>query len=88
MTVTIRIDDDLRALLDQTAARGGLDSSELIRRAVRRFCESQAPSGSPTPAELAGDRIGSLHSGRRDLSRTSRETLTRMIRDRARRGAR
>ena len=87
MTITVRIDDELLALLDRAAARQGVERSEVVRRAVRRYCRARGRTRAPTPAALAAGLLGSLRSGRGDLSTTPRETLTRMIRDRAGRRA-
>ena len=86
MTVTVRFDDELVALLDRVAARRGVDRSEVIRRAVRAFCEARAQRGAP-PVDLAADLLGSLHGGRADRSRTSKAEMQRMIRDHVRRRA-
>jgi predicted transcriptional regulator len=85
MTITVRIDDELVAALDRAAARQGIARSELVRRAVRRYCGAGEEDRAPTPAALAAGLLGSLRSGRGDLSTTSREELTRLVRDRARR---
>jgi hypothetical protein len=87
VTITVRIDDELLTLLDRAAARHGVERSEVVRRAVRRYCRARGPGKVPTPAALAAGLLGSLRSGRGDLSTTPREALTRMIRDRARRRA-
>ncbi|MBI5481961.1 MAG: ribbon-helix-helix protein, CopG family [Deltaproteobacteria bacterium] len=87
MTVTVRFDDELLALLDRVAARRGVDRSEVIRRAVRAFCDARAQRAPASPADLAADLLGCLHGGRADRSRTPRATLARLIHDRARRRA-
>ena len=67
-TLTVKVPEELLARLDTVSKRRSVGRSALVRKALQRFLEADAHNKAPTISELAGDLIGSVKGGPRDLS--------------------
>jgi metal-responsive CopG/Arc/MetJ family transcriptional regulator len=67
-TIAVKVPEDLLARLDAVGKRRSMNRSSLVRKALQRFLEGDAHNRAPTFTEVAGDLIGAVKNGPRDLS--------------------
>ena len=67
-TLTVKVPEELLARLDAASKRVAVGRSTLVRKALQRFLEGDAHNKAPKFTELAGDLIGCVKNGPRDLS--------------------
>lgn len=87
MTITVRLKEREERLLRQACRRLNRSQSEIVREAIVRFARLEQEM--PTVAERMSKYIGSIDSGRGDLSvdshRKAREAIVRRHETRRRR---
>lgn len=67
--LTLKLPDTLRKQIAAASRRRNISSSELVRRAVSRYVsETSGGSEQISALDLAGDLVGSLKGGPKDLS--------------------
>ncbi len=69
-TLTLKVSDQLRKQIAAASRRKNISSSELVRRAVQRYVvdPDEEQPGFVSAGELAGDLVGSLKGGPKDLA--------------------
>ena len=81
MTVSLRLDKELNAQIEEAARRAGISKSEFIRRCLTDHLATQRVQR--LPWELGKDVFGRAGSGRSDLSQNGkqimRERLTQQV---------
>lgn len=71
--LTVKISKELQREIDRAARRERISKSELARRAMAQYVTRRERSPKVrTPADLAGDLIGSIRGTPPDLSSNSR----------------
>lgn len=68
MLLTVRLDEELEALLTRVARERKVRKSELVRAALRDYLSRSEEGREPTPFERIADLVGSVE-GPPDLSR-------------------
>ncbi len=75
MPLSVRLDKETENLLEKTAALLNISKSEIVKKALKKYCGSILNTKKPTPYELTKDLLGSDGSGRGDLSVRAEEIL-------------
>ncbi len=75
MSVSVRLDEETRALLEKTARALQTRKTEVVKRSIRDFCERALKQRTRRPYELLKDLVGNEGSGRGDLSVRGEEIL-------------
>jgi Arc/MetJ-type ribon-helix-helix transcriptional regulator len=84
MTVSVRLDDETTARLEELAEQSGRSKSDLLRESLVEFLDRH--SRRPSAYELGKHLFGSVDSGRSDLGLNHSRILKDKLRARARRG--
>jgi predicted DNA-binding protein len=77
VTISLRLDDQLTQRLDSVAKAKGISKSELIRKCLDEYLQSQEHE--PTAWELGKDLFGCFKSGQGDLSVRAKEIARERI---------
>ena len=85
-TFSLKLPDDMYAGLAAEARRRNITRSALVREMIGEALQYNDCAAPPSCAQLAGDLVGVLRSGRRDLGTNERLLEEAMITD-ARRNA-
>ena len=72
--ISVRLPPELHAALSREARRRNVTRSRLVREIVESALRRSRATTAPSCAELAGDLIGAVRSGRADLA-TDRDLL-------------
>ena len=84
MTITVRLDDKTRKLLDRLARSEDVSRAEIVRRGIHLLAEERMTRGETNPFDAVKHLIGRAHGGARDLSEKTgakfRELLVRKAR--------
>lgn len=72
---SVRLDEKLKARLEEAVERTGMSASEIIRRGVRRECDEILSKSLQPPREVLARYIGSVSSGK-DRAGARRRALT------------
>lgn len=84
--ISVKLPEALRAKVVKEARRRNVSQSTIVRESLERALAGATAGRSETScADLAGDLVGSVHSGRRDLS-TNKQLLADTIVAKPRRG--
>ena len=75
MPLSVRIDDDTRAVLEKTARVLRASKSQVIKMSIREFCTKALHDTTRSPFELIKDLVGEEKSKRGDLSIRGEEIL-------------
>ncbi len=76
--ITVRLTDELRASLDESARRCGRRPSEVVRLALVAYLGVER--GPERPADRVSDLLGSLESGVPDLAARHRHYVIEALR--------
>ncbi len=76
--ITVRLSEDLRVALDESARLRGRRPSEIVRMALAAYLG--LGSGPSRPADRVSDLIGSLESGVPDLASRHRHYVLESLR--------
>jgi Arc/MetJ-type ribon-helix-helix transcriptional regulator len=79
--LNVRIDPQTAAFLERIARERGLTKSEVVRQALAKLREREAPPSRKTPYELVAHLIGSGDSGGMNLSERTGERFARMLQE-------
>jgi len=85
MTLSVRLDDDTRRLLSRLASARRTSRSEIVRQAIHAFANEDAPSDKLSVYDRMKHVIGSVHSGRSDLSENTSEKFYQIVLEKHRR---
>lgn len=66
-TFSFKLPDDMYAALAAAAKRRNITRSALVREMIGQAIEYDACAAPPSCAQMAGDLVGAVRSGRRDL---------------------
>jgi hypothetical protein len=83
--ISVKLPPALRAKVAAEAQRRNVSQSTIVRESLERVLTGGAGHGEASCADLAGRLVGSVHSGRRDLS-TNKKLLADAMVENARRG--
>lgn len=75
MSVSVRLDEETKAVLEKTARALRTSKTEVIKRSIRSFCDQALRERARRPYELLKDLVGEEASGRGDLSMRGEEIL-------------
>jgi len=75
MPISVRLDKETEALLEETAAALGTSKAWVIKESLGEYCPKALVRKRKTPYELIRDIAGRRGSGRGDLSIRSEEIL-------------
>jgi predicted DNA-binding protein len=85
-TISVKLPEVLRQRIAAEARRRNVSQSTIVRESVeRQLAGSETGRGQVTCADLASDLVGSVRSGRKDLS-TNKALLVEAIVSDAKRG--
>jgi len=85
-TISVKLPEVLRQRIAAEARRRNVSQSTIVRESVeRQLAGSETGRGRVSCADLAGDLVGSVRSGRKDLS-TNKALLAEAIISDAKRG--
>lgn len=76
--LTVKLPPKLHATLTSEARRRNVTRSSLVREIIENALVRDANAASPSCAELAGDIVGAVRSGRSDLA-TNRRLLDEAV---------
>lgn len=76
--LSVKLPKELYLRLANEARRRNIDRSTLVREILDRTLREAPTANAPTCADLAGDLVGSVASGRTDLA-TNRELLEQAV---------
>ena len=79
--IRFRLPPKLRTALSREARRCNVARSTLVRENIENALRGSRPKPSPSCAELAGDLIGTVRSGRADLATDPRPIEDAVVRD-------
>jgi predicted DNA-binding protein len=83
--ISVKLPPELRAKVAAEAQRRNVSQSTIVRESLEQALIGSASRGEVSCADLAGNLVGSVRSGRRDLS-TNKNLLADTIVSSARRG--
>ena len=70
--LSVKLPADLHAMLSREARRRNVSQSFLVRDLIANALSDRGGAPPPSCANLAGDSIGAVHSGRSDLASSRR----------------
>ena len=79
MPLSVRLDDELDRLVQETAKALNRTRSEVVKLSLREFCQRSLRTRDANPYALAEDLLGRAGSGRGDLSIRGREVLRELL---------
>ena len=80
MPFSVRFDPDTEALIERLARTRGTSRSSVVREAVARYAAGEDPK--TTAYERLAPYIGTLRSGRRDLSQHTGRKVAELLKKR------
>lgn len=79
MTISVRLDDETRRLLTRLARSHRVPQSEIVRRAIRALAKSDPATEEIDVYGRIKHLVGSVRSGRSDLSQQTGEHFRQML---------
>jgi len=86
MTLSVRLDDKTKRRLSRYAKARGVSQSELVRQAIDTYIGNGQAVKGVTFYDRIKDVIGSVHSGRSDLSQQTGDDLYEILLEKKRQG--
>ncbi|HEY7817208.1 MAG TPA: ribbon-helix-helix protein, CopG family [Vicinamibacteria bacterium] len=83
-SITIRLDVETQRIVERIARRRKQSRSQVVRDAITALAEKERPSGR-TPYDTIAHLVGIVQGGPSDLSESTGEKFTKLLRDRKRR---
>lgn len=77
MTISLRLNDDLEAALNDAAAASGVSRSEFVRRCLQERLAGDAAT--PSAWEIGKHLFGKHHSGQKNLAREAKRVARAKI---------
>lgn len=84
MTVTVRLTAAEERSLRETVRLLSANRSEIVRKAIAKYCEERLREGKRRPYDQIAPWVGCAHSGTGDLSRRAHELYRKGIRGESR----
>jgi predicted transcriptional regulator len=75
MPLSVRLDDELERLVEETARALKRTRSEVVKLSLRDYCQRTLRARETNPYVLAADLLGRAGSGRGDLSVRGHDVL-------------
>jgi predicted DNA-binding protein len=85
MTLSVRLDDETKKLLSRMARARRTSRSEIVRQAIHAFANEDSASNEVSVYDRMKHVIGSVHSGRGDLSENTGEKFFQIVLEKHRR---
>ncbi len=85
--LSVKLPDELHALLSREARRRNVSRSSLVRELIANALSDRGGASPPSCADLAGDLVGVVRSGRSDLATNTRLLDEAVVQDSHRAGA-
>jgi predicted transcriptional regulator len=79
MTLSVRLDDELDRLVQETARVLNRTRSEVVKLSLRDYCGRALRARDANPYSLAKDLLGRVGSGRGDLSVRGRDVVRELL---------
>ena len=79
MTLSVRLDDELDRLVQETARAMNRTRSEVVKLSLREYCARALRACDANPYSLAKDLLGRVGSGRGDLSVRGRDVVRELL---------
>jgi Arc/MetJ-type ribon-helix-helix transcriptional regulator len=86
MTISVRLDDKTKRRLSRYARARGVSQSEIVRQAIDALLNRKGAATGSTLYERMKDVIGSVRSGRRDLSQNTGDQFYEILLEKKRQG--
>jgi predicted DNA-binding protein len=86
MTLSLRLEEKTKRRLSRYARARGLSQSEVVRQAIDALLNRQDTTKGTTLYERMKDVIGSVHSGRGDLSQNTGDQFYEILLEKKRQG--
>jgi predicted DNA-binding protein len=86
MTFSLRLEEKTKRRLSRYARARGLSQSEVVRQAIDALLNRQDTTKGTTLYERMKDVIGSVHSGRGDLSQNTGDQFYEILLEKKRQG--
>ena len=86
MTLSVRLNEKTKRQLSRYAKARGVSQSEVVRQAIDALLNGRAARDGTTVYEKMKHVIGSVHSGRSDLSQNTGEKFYEMLVEQKRQG--
>lgn len=80
MPISVRLDDETKALLSKTASALKKTKTEILKASIREFCTRKLEEKAKRPYELIEDLVGKEYSGQGNLAIDSEEILRNAFR--------
>ena len=85
--LSVKLPDELHAVLSREARRRNVSRSSLVRELIANALSDRGGASPPSCADLAGDLVGVVRSGRSDLATNTRLLDEAVVQDSHRAGA-
>ena len=79
--LSVKLPAELHAMLSEEARRRNVSRSSLVRELIASALSDREGAPPPSCADLAGDLIGTVRSGRSDLATNTRLLDEAVVRD-------
>ena len=86
MTLSVRLDEKTKRQLSRYARVRGVSQSEVVRQAIDALLNREGTAKGTTLYERMKDVIGSVHSGRSDLSQNTGDQFYEILLEKKRQG--
>ncbi len=86
MTISVRLNEETKRLLAKLARSRRTSRSEVVRQAIRALAHNERGAQEPSLYDRLKGIIGSVHSGRSDLSQNTGEHFYKILLEKKRQG--
>ena len=86
MTLSVRLDDKTKRRLSRAARARRVSQSEIVRQALNSFLDGGTANEGMSVYDKMKHLIGSVHSGRSDLSQNTGEHFYKILLEKKRQG--
>jgi RHH-type transcriptional regulator, rel operon repressor / antitoxin RelB len=80
MPISVRLDEEMKALLSRTALVLKKTKTEILKASIREFCTRSMEERAKRPYDLIKDLIGKESSGQGNLAMDSEQILRKAFR--------
>ena len=84
--LSVKLPDELHAVLSREARRRNVSRSSLVRELIANALSDRGGAPPPSCADLVGDLVGAVRSGRSDLATNTRLLNEAVVQDSHRAG--
>ena len=86
MTISVRLGDKIKRRLSREARQRRVSQSEIVRQAIEAYLDAGQPGKGITLYDRMKDVIGSVHSGRGNLSQNTGDEFHEILLEKKRQG--